>query len=137
MTKKTYQAKHPSKRRRNGRENREWSDTLNTWAVPIHSAIVIVVLVIALVAYAITNNSCDSLSGEIAQQETRQRDLMDELQRETNKWNNMKTPANLERRLLNHGIAMWSPRPAQRIAMSGRPTASGTARESTAYAANR
>lgn len=136
MTKKTHRAKRPTRRRRNGKENRQWSDTLNTWAVPIHSAIVIVVFVISLVAYAITNNSCDSLCNEIAQQETRQRDLMDELQRETNKWNNMKTPVNLERRLLNHGIAMWSPRPTQRIAMSGRSSQGGT-RESTAYAANR
>lgn len=136
MTTHTHRAKHPSRRRRNGKENRQWSDTLNTWAVPINSAIVIVVFVISLVAYAITNNSCDSLCSEIARQETRQRDLMDELQRETNKWNNMKTPANLERRLLNHGIAMWSPRPTQRVAMSGRPS-SASAQESTAYAANR
>jgi hypothetical protein len=136
MTTHTHRAKHPSRRRRNGKENRQWSDTLNTWAVPINSAIVIVVFVISLVAYAITNNSCDALCSEIARQEARQRDLMDELQRETNKWNNMKTPANLERRLLNHGIAMWSPRPTQRIAMSGRPSP-GSAQESTAYAANR
>ncbi len=136
MTQNTRQRNKARKHRRNGRDNRVWDETVCTWAVPIKAAVFIVLGVIFMVAYAITLNSRDSLFDEIAKQETRQNDLMDDLQRETVKWQNMKTPMNLERRLLGHGIAMTSPLSGQKIAMSG-ATASANGREISSYAANR
>jgi len=135
MTKNTRKRNKARKHRRNGRDNRIWDETVCTWAVPIKAAVFIVLGVIFMVAYAITLNSRDSLFDEIAKQETRQNDLMDDLQRETTKWQNMKTPMNLERRLLGHGIAMTSPHSGQKIVMSA--TGSGNGHKTTSYAANR
>ena len=136
MAKITKSKNKAKKRRRNGRDNRVWDETVCTWAVPIKAAVFIVFGVIFMVAYAITLNSRNSLFDEIAKQETRQNELMDDLQRETIKWQNMKTPQSLERRLLGHGIAMTSPHNGQRIAMSG-TAGSANSREITAYASNR
>lgn len=124
------------RRRRTGRENRAWDETVYTWAVPIKAAVLIVFAVICLVGYAITRNSRDALHDAIIRQETRQIALMDDLQRETVKWQNMKTPGNLERRLLSHGIAMTRARTGQRIAMSSIPSPEGNASQTT-YAATR
>lgn len=133
---KNNKRKTKSRRRRNGRENRAWDETVYTWAVPIKAAVVIVFCVICLVAYAITLNSRDALHDAIIHQETRQIALMDDLQCETVKWQNMKTPGNLERRLLSHGIAMTRPHTGQRIAMSAVPDPIGNVSQTT-YAANR
>ncbi len=126
-----------NRRRRNGRENRRWNDTLHVWSLPINVSLVIVGLVVLGVSYAVIRNSCDSLQSEIARQETRQEDLMDELRRERTKWDNMKTPRGLETRLLKHGIAMSSPRPGQRIAMNAAPARTGNAAASSEYAYTR
>lgn len=136
MAKTTKSKNKAKKRRRNGRDNRVWDETVCTWAVPIKAAVFIVFFVILAVAYVITLNSRNSLFDEIAKQENRQNDLMDDLQRETTKWQNMKTPQSLERRLLGHGIAMTSPHSGQRIAMSGAATSANN-REISAYASNR
>ena len=136
MTPKAKNKKNFRRRRRNGRDNRVWDETVCTWAVPIKAAVFIVLGVIFMVAYAITLNSRDSLYDDIAKQEIRQNELMDDLQREMAKWHNMKTPRNLERRLLGHGIAMTPPRSGQRIAMSG-TSASGNERGTSSYAVNR
>jgi len=128
--------KNKSRRRRSSRENRAWDDTVYTWAVPLKAAALIVFCVICLVAYAIILNSRNALHDAIVRQETRQITLMDDLQRETVKWQNMKTPGNLERRLLSHGIAMTRPRTGQRVAMAAVPAPSGAISQ-TAYADTR
>ena len=117
------------------KENRLWSDKVNTWSVPTTFALVLIVPVILLVAYAITSNSCNAIQNEVGAQENAQTALMRELQLEEAKWKAMQTPANLERRLNIHGMAMTSPISGQRIAMSGR-TPGAVAVESSAVAAN-
>ena len=66
--------------------------------------------------------------------------LMEELQRETAKWNHMRSPENLRAVLLANGIAMNVPSPRQRVAMRGpgaRPSGAPAVATGTAYAANR
>ncbi len=132
---KKRKAGKPRRRHRNGRENRAWDETVCTWAVPIKAAVFIVFGVICLVAYAITVNSRDALCEEVDQLANKQQTLMRELTLERVKWMSVKTPESLNRKLLNHGIAMSRPRAGQRIAMS-RPAESSDAVRST-YAANR
>ena len=76
-----------------------------------------------------------AIENEVGVQENVQTALMRELQLEESKWKSMQTPANLERRLLSHGMAMTSPMSGQRVAMSGR-THQGAAGETPAVAAN-
>lgn len=133
---KNSKRKSKRRRRRSSRENRAWDDTVYTWAVPIKAAVLIVFAVICMVAYAITLNSRNALHDAIVRQENKQIALMDDLQRETVKWQNMKTPGNLERRLLSHGIAMTRPRTGQRVAMSDAPAPNRNASQTT-YADNR
>ena len=136
MNKTMRKSRRPVRRRRNGKDNRPWNDTINTWAMPIRAAMVIVMSVISFVAYAITRNSCDALWEEIAKQESTQTALMDELLRQKTKWNEMKTPVRLENKLLCNGIAMDCPLSGQKIAMAGR-ISTGEAPQATAYASNR
>lgn len=117
------------------KENRLWSDKVNTWSVPTTFALVLIVPVILLVAYAITCNSCNAIENDLGVQENIQTALMRELQLEESKWKAMQTPANLERRLLSHGMAMSPPMSGQRVAMAGRARQNG-ATESTVVAAN-
>ena len=106
--------------RRHGRvknKNRTWDNTHNTWAVPIKTAVVIVIFTVCFVAIAAIKNDCDRIHSKIADQEKKQYELNNEYVREQNKWDLMRTPKNLELRLLRHGIAMTTPKSGQRIAM--------------------
>lgn len=127
--------KNRFKKRPKLKENRLWSDKVNTWSVPTTFALVLIVPVILLVAYAITCNSCNAIENDLGVQENIQTALMRELQLEESKWKAMQTPANLERRLLSHGMAMSLPTSGQRVAMAGR-SRQGNAAESTIVAAN-
>lgn len=130
MKRQTHLRKRPKLK-----ENRLWSDKVNTWSVPTTFALVLIVPVILLVAYAITYNSCNAIENELGVQENVQTALMRELQLEESKWKAMQTPANLERRLHSHGMAMTSPMSGQRVAMSGRAS-QGAAGETPVVAAN-
>ncbi|MGI5870063.1 MAG: hypothetical protein ACOX9C_11550 [Kiritimatiellia bacterium] len=115
--------------------NRLWSDKVYTWSVPTTFALVLIVPVILLVAYAITYNSCSAIKIEIGSLEDKQTMLANELHLEVSKWKAMQTPANLERRLHRHGMAMSTPNSGQRVAMSGRARMGGGG-ETTVVASN-
>ena len=126
----------PVRRRRIGKDNRRWNDTLNAWSLPVNVALLIVLFVTVGVMYGVIRNSCESLSNEVEKEKMRYADLMDEMQRERTKWDNMKTPRDLEARLLRHGIAMAPHRSGQRIvrsSTSGSSVGAGTSE----YASNR
>lgn len=86
--------------------------------------------------YGMIRNSCDSLSNEVEKERRRYADLMDEMQRERAKWDNMKTPRDLEARLLRHGIAMAPHRSGQRIVKSS-SSRTGVGIGMSEYASNR
>ena len=130
--------KRRSPLRRYKNRNRSWDTRQNTFALTLKSSAVIVLLALAAIAYLLVRHSNESLADGIVREEGRQRALMEELQRETAKWNHMRSPENLRAVLLANGIAMNVPSPRQRVAMRGPGTRPVPAAPSgTAYAANR
>lgn len=115
--------KHVSRKHRKVKQNRLWNDKVNTLSIPTTFAVVLMFPVMFLVSYAIISNSCNAIQNEVGIHENKQTALMRELQLEESKWKAMQTPANLERRLLAHGMSMRSPKTGQRIAMVNRPFA--------------
>ena len=126
--------------RRYKNRNRSWDTRQNTFALTLKSSAVIVLLALAAIAYLLVRHSNESLADGIVREQARQRALMEELQRETAKWNHMRSPENLRAVLLANGIAMNVPSPRQRVAMRGpgaRPAGAPAVATGTAYAANR
>ena len=126
--------------RRYKNRNRSWDTRQNTFALTLKSSAVIVLLALAAIAYLLVRHSNESLADGIVREQARQRAFMEELQRETAKWNHMRSPENLRAVLLANGIAMNVPSPRQRVAMRGpgaRPSGAPAVATGTAYAANR
>ena len=126
--------------RRYKNRNRSGDTRQNTFALTLKSSAVIVLLALAAIAYLLVRHSNESLADGIVREQARQRALMEELQRETAKWNHMRSPENLRVVLLANGIAMNVPSPRQRVAMRGpgaRPSGAPAVATGTAYAANR
>ena len=126
--------------RRYKNRNRSWDTRQNTFALTLKSSAVVVLLALAAIAYLLVRHSNESLADGIVREQARQRALMEELQRETAKWNHMRSPENLRAVLLANGIAMNVPSPRQRVAMRGpgaRPSGAPAVATGTAYAANR
>ena len=125
-------------RRKYRNRNRSWDTRQNTFALTMKSTAVIILLALVGVAWGVVLHDNESLADGIAREEGRQRALMEELQRETAKWNQKRTPENLRTVLLRHGIAMGVPHGRQIVAMrgpGGRPAVAG--RAPAAYASNR
>ncbi len=118
-----YNKKH--KRRVAHRQNRLWSETQNTWAVPTKVAGAVVFLAVLGVAFVALRHSRDALWDEIAKAEQRQEVLRQDLERESLAWTRMKTQRNLVATLRNNGIAMAPTPQSRRIAMGGYVSPSG------------
>ena len=119
--------------------NRPWDTRQHTFALTMKGAVVIILFVLVGVAWLVIRHANESLADGIAREEARQRSLMEELQRETARWNAKRSPENLRTVLLANGIAMNVPTSRQRVAMRGpgvRPAGAAGA-TGTAYAANR
>ena len=128
-----------TRRRKYTNRNRPWDTRQHTFALTLKGTAVIILLALGIVAYLVVRHSNESLADGIVREEARQRTLMEELQRETAKWNQKRTPENLRAVLLRNGIAMGVPTGRQIVAMRGpgaRPAGvPGVA--PAAYAANR
>ncbi|MBQ6102211.1 MAG: hypothetical protein IJL06_00900 [Kiritimatiellae bacterium] len=131
--------RRPPLRRKYKNRNRSWDTRQNTFALTLKSSAAVVLLALAAIAWLLVRHSNESLADAIVREEARGRDLATELQRETAKWNAMRSPGNLRAVLLANGIAMNVPSPRQRVAMRGGGTrpAGAVATAGTAYAANR
>jgi len=99
--------------------NRMWDTRQHTFALTLKSTAVIILGLLLTLSYLVVGHSCESLESEIAREETRQRNLLEALQRETCQWNRKRSPANLEAALLNNGSRMVAANPRNRIAMRG------------------
>ena len=99
--------------RRNKRTKRCSEFTLNT----MHIAAIVLSLFIMLMAYWVLDSRCGAIGQEIGAAEKALAKLDGELERETMKWNEMKTPERLEIALKKHGLNMNNPAPDQVIKM--------------------
>lgn len=132
--------RRPPLRRKYRNRNRSWDTRQNTFALTMKSTAVIVLVALVGVAWLVVRHANESLADGIVREEGRQRALMEELQRETAKWNRKRSPENLRSVLLANGIAMNVPNGRQIVAMRGpgvRPAGAAAAAVATAYAANR
>ena len=99
--------------RRNKRTKRCSEFTLNT----MHIAAIVLSLFIMLMAYWVLDSRCGAIGQEIGAAEKALAKLDGELERETMKWNELKTPERLELALKKHGLNMNNPAPDQVIKM--------------------
>ena len=102
-------------------------------------AVGVVVLLAALaIVYLALRHSADALNDEIGRAEQRQEMLEQDLQREQQAWDRMRSQRNLIVTLRNNGIAMNVTPHGRRIAMGGfvRPAGGAPVRAPTAVAAN-
>ncbi len=102
------------------RRNRK-RNTANGFLLPVPLAGVIVLLVSFALLYLWLDHQCEALGNDIKDLETRGRALQDVLVKESNRWTSMKSPENLERALVRHGLVMVYARPEQivRVARPG------------------
>jgi len=99
--------------KRNRRIKRQSHFALNT----MHFAALVVSGFIMLMAYWWLDTRCSAIAQEIGAAEKGLARLDAELERETMKWNEMKTPERLEIALRQHGLDMNNPAPEQVIKM--------------------
>ncbi|MBQ9725982.1 MAG: hypothetical protein IJV65_00565 [Kiritimatiellae bacterium] len=116
------------KRRRPHKQNRLWSETNHTFAVPTNIASVFAFLFVVAIAYAALSHSRDALFDEIGRAERSQETLLQDLDRETTAWDRLRAPRNLEATLRNNGIAMKATPRGHRIAMGGFAAPAGPVR---------
>ena len=131
--------KRPPLRRKYKNRNRQWDTRQNTFALSLTGTAVFILIALLVVAWLVVRHANENLADGIAREQTRQRELMAELRRETTKWNQKRTPENLHAVLLRNGISMNVPTGRQRVAMRGggaRPAGASGA-SGTAYASNR
>ena len=130
--------KRPPLRRKYKNRNRQWDTRQHTFAISLNATAVFVLLVLLGVSWLVVRHANENLADGIAREESRQRALMEELQRETAKWNQMRTPENLRAVLLRNGIAMNVPGGRQIVAMrTGVRPAAAPGAVPAVYAANR
>lgn len=86
---------------------------LKTIIMPKTGVFYIVTIVIVALAYLISDAKCTQLGQEICKYEQSYKQFDNERIREQNRWSEKKTPENLDRALLNHGLAMGYPTASQ------------------------
>lgn len=117
-------------------KNRAWDAPTNVWVISTRLAAIVVLLVFGVIVHAVLKHHCKALNREIAKLETDQRKLVEDLSRERIRWNQLKTPRNLDTALSRHGIAMNHPSSVQLVHMTPTATidASRDPVDRTAYA---
>jgi len=95
------------------RRNESWDHTAKVWLDPTPLAAVVILVFIGALTYALIGHQRKSLNSEVLDLERTQIRLNDELKRERYRWSNMKSPANMERRLRELRIPMQSPHERQ------------------------
>lgn len=92
--------------------------------VPVPLVGVMVLCATLALLYLWMDHTASALGQQIRDLETTQARLRNEWVRERNKWSSMRTPANLERALLRHGLVMGMARPEQVVHVQGEQRAS-------------
>lgn len=123
--------------KKNRRVNKKMS--VNT-EIATHLGAVIAFLFVMVIVNLLASSSCQQLMKRIGEQEKELARLEDSCNRESTRWEEMKTPEKVEAALLRHGLAMRPPRAEQNVHMNanGVPYAGqlSVARAKTRAAAN-
>ena len=118
-------------------KNRTWDSPTHVWVLSTRLAALVMLIVFGVILQAVLTHHCKALNREIAKLESGQRKLVEDLSRERVRWNQLKTPRNLDIALSRHGIAMTHPSPLQVVHMTPSALLPGPARggsERTVYA---
>jgi len=91
------------------RRNESWDHSVQVWVGPTRLAAALLLVFIGALTYALFGHQRKSLNREVLELERTQIRLNDELKRERYRWSNMKSPANMERRLSELRIPMQTP----------------------------
>lgn len=76
---------------------------------------IMLLLFITVIVNMLASSSCSQLMKSIGEKERTLARLEDERSRESARWDEMKTPQNLESALTRHGLAMRYPKPSQTV----------------------
>ena len=95
------------------RRNESWDRSTDVLIRPTPLAAIAILIFIGALTYALCGHQRKSLNSEVLELERTQTRLSDELKRERYRWSNMKSPANMERRLRELRIPMQSPHERQ------------------------
>jgi hypothetical protein len=93
---------------------------LNGFMVPVHFAVVVVLVSAIALGYLWLGCRCDSLGKDIKLLEARKAELEKKYQNEEYKWMRMKSPCSIEEALTKFGIAMTWPGKEQVVRLSDR-----------------
>lgn len=100
--------------KKNRRVNKKMS--VNT-EIATHLGAVIAFLFVMVIMNLLASSSCQQLMKRIGEEEKELARLEDSCNRESTRWEEMKTPEKVEAALLRHGLAMRPPRPEQNVHM--------------------
>lgn len=106
------------------RKNRYRSKNLSVMTRhTIHAFVIIIVLGIASGMNILAESRCMEVRAEIGNREKQLAQVEKACERESTRWEELKTAENLDRMLLKHGLAMRYPRPDQivRLKADGTP----------------
>ena len=89
----------------------------------INIGVIFVVAFLAVIMNVMASSGCQQLMKTIGESRKQIGRLDEALQRESTRWEEMKTPARLEAELLRHGLSMKPPRADQNVYMKadGKP----------------
>ncbi len=109
-----------SRKRKHRNRNRAWDAPAQVVVASVRMAVLGATVVMGIIVYAILQHNNRAINREIADLESDQRRLVEELGRARSQWAAMRTPRHLEQALVRHGIVMEHPGPLQIVAMSSR-----------------
>lgn len=83
-----------------------------------HFGAILAILFVMVIVNILASSSCKQLMKAIGEDERALARLEDACMREATRWEEMKTPENIEAALMRHGLSMKPPRPDQIVHMT-------------------
>lgn len=100
------------------RKNRKMTKRMSVLtANMLHFGAIVMMLFVMVILNLLASSSCSQLMKSIGEKDRKLVKLEEERQRESARWEQMKTPEKLETALLKHGLSMKYPRPNQVVKM--------------------
>lgn len=105
------------------KRNRRVSKKMNVnTAIATHLGAVIAFLFVMVILNLLASSSCQQMRNRIGEAEKELARLEDSRNRESTRWEEMKTPEKVAAALLRHGLAMKPPRAEQNVHMNANGT---------------
>lgn len=100
------------------RKNRKTTKRMSVLtANMLHFGAIVMMLFVMVILNLLASSSCSQLMKSIGEKDRKLDRLEEARQRESARWEQMKTPERLETALLKHGLSMKYPRPNQVVKM--------------------